>query len=259
MNPRAHDATRKAGRRRDEALSHPVVRDVVEWAGLRRRDDPAAGAAAALVAIGELAGITDLGEAATAIVRAIDSAPSVRLTWQHRRRGEFLADPDRLVDEEAEPQDTENPLLSVVVRELLRLARPEPAEAIVVRIEGAVVQAGDWWARHSVPVPTSLDGPRLPGVMPAQSLRDSERISAHVSDMQLLQLVAGPHPGRGRPSQVAWRRGLTFWTAALLLEPKVLRPPCEAIRWWRSQLLSICCQTREAGRPSDGATEVAVG
>jgi hypothetical protein len=74
--------------------------------------------------------------------------------------------------------------------------------------------------------------------MPAQRLRDAERISAYVSDKELLHLVAGPHPGRYRPGQVAWRRGLAFWTAACLRDGALRRPSPEALRWWRSQLAS---------------------
>jgi hypothetical protein len=58
----------------------------------------------------------------------------------------------------------------------------------------------------------------------------------------MLHLVAGPHPGRSRPCQVAWRRGLTFWAAASLWAGGVERPPREAVRCWQSQLASVSRQ-----------------
>ncbi len=51
LNPRAQASTKELASRRDQALSHPEVRLLVEWAGSRRRDNPAVGAAAALTTV----------------------------------------------------------------------------------------------------------------------------------------------------------------------------------------------------------------
>lgn len=260
-NPRAHGITRDLGRRREQAFSHPAVRELVQWAGTRRRDDPCAGAAAALAAVVAVLACDApdalcTADLAMAVAADIDAALPVRSPLRRFARAEFLADLDLLSAVEAEASEPENPLLPAVVRELLCLVETDVDTSLCRRVEAAVVQAGDWWARHAIPVPTSVDGPSLPGVVPAQRLRDTDRVAAYVSDAPLLHLVTGPHPGRGRPCQVAWRRGLTFWTAAGLAAGTV-RPPYEALRWWQSQLASVHRRKertdRHGPRLNDGA------
>ena len=51
LNPRAQASMKELASRRDQALSHPAVRLLVEWAGSRRRDNPAVAAAAALTTV----------------------------------------------------------------------------------------------------------------------------------------------------------------------------------------------------------------
>jgi hypothetical protein len=137
---------------------------------------------------------------------------------------------------EEEPTPRENLRLASTVGELLALAGADSNSSLSA-IEAAVIQAGDWWTRHALPVPTSVDGPRLPGVIPAEQLESVDRLSVQIPDRTLLGLVAGPHPGRCRGRQVAWRRGLTFWVAARLASPDATRqPPPETVRWWRTQL-----------------------
>jgi hypothetical protein len=144
------------------------------------------------------------------------------------------SDWDVAAEEESTPR--ENPRLASTVGELLALAGADSKTSLSA-IEAAVIQAGDWWARHALPVPTSVDGPRLPGVILAEQLESVDRLSVQMPDRTLLGLVAGPHPGRCRGRQVAWRRGLTFWVAARLASPNATRqPPPETVRWWRTQL-----------------------
>jgi hypothetical protein len=241
LHTRAQAATKMLGQRRDQALSNPAVRSLVEWAGARRWDNPAAGAAAALSAI-QLAGThsddqpPELAELAELVAVRVDAAQPLR-PCSSCRRLRLLTDPDRLPEAEQDSPAVENPRLPAVVGELLHLAGAERDDALAAAVEAAVVQAGDWWARHSTPAPACLGEPRLPGVLPAQRLRPPERLSAYVSDATLLGLVAGPHPGRSRPGQVAWRRGLTFWVAARLSAIEgPQRPPADTIQWWRAQL-----------------------
>jgi len=262
LNPRAHGITRELGRRREQAFSHPALHDLVQWAGTRRRDDPTAGAAAALTTVGAVLAHDDLvgpsaPELARAVAASVDDAQPVRSSWRRPARAKLVADLDLLASVDPERPDNENPLVSAAVRDLLCLAGIDLDASLRRRVEGAVVQAGDWWARHAVPVPTSVDGPPLPGIVPAQRLRDTDRISAYVSDAPLLHLVTGPHPGRGRPSQVAWRRGLTYWTAASLVEGRVQRPPYEVLRWWQSQLASVDRQNQHAVHPTAKARATA--
>jgi hypothetical protein len=243
LRARAQTPTKELGCRRDEALSHPAVRLLVEWAGSRRRDNPAAAAAAALATVrlaqvGSRYGLVDVPELSRRVAAMADAARPVRFSSSYRAQL-MLAYPDRLAALEQEPAAAENPQLSAAVGELLRLAGADSA-SLLTPVEAAVVQAGDWWTRHASPVPTSVDGPRLPGVLPARQLRPAARLSAQMFDPTLLGLVAGPHPGRARPCQVAWRRGLTFWVAVRLSALDTAhQPPSETIRWWRTQLAAL--------------------
>jgi len=246
LRVRAHASTKELGRRRDEALSQPAVRLLIEWAGSRRRDSPAAAAAAALATV-RLAqvdscyGPVDVPEVSRRVAATTDLARPVRFSSSYRAQL-TLADPDRLAAIEQEPAAAENPRLSSAVEELLRLAGAD-SDLPFARMEAAVVQAGDWWARHASPVPISVAGPCLPGVLPAQQLRPAERLSAQMSDPTVLRLVAGPRPGRARPCQVAWRRGLTFWVAVRLSALDTAhQPPPETMRWWRSQLAVLALE-----------------
>ena len=243
LGSQAQVPTRTLGRARDEALAQPATRALVEWAGSRRSTEPAAGAAAALVAVRAVqhqarSGRVDVGELSLLIRAAVDAARPLRVSSP--RCLVLVAEPDRLAEVERDSAPAENPLLSDAVGSLLGMACAGLEAGIVTRIEGAVIQAGDWWARHALAVPTALEGPALPGVLPAQRLRGDDRLPEALAEPTLLGLVAGPQPGRKRPCQVAWRRGLTFWVAAELSssgEPQ--RPPCETIRWWRTELAHL--------------------
>jgi hypothetical protein len=245
---RATPTTKKLGRRRDEALSRPPVRRLVEWAGSRRRANPAAGAAAALTML-RLAevrsggGPVDVPELTHLVALRVDSAEPIRSSSSGRRvRVRLLADLDELPVVEQDHACTENPHLSAAVRELLRLAGADSDSPFVNDAEAAVVQAGDWWTRHATPLPASIKGPRLPGVLPMRQLWTPDRLQAYLSHPALFGLVAGPPARRGRSCQVVWRQGLTFWVAVRLSQMGVKRqPPVETIRWWRSQLSALGC------------------
>ena len=244
LNPRAQASTKELASRRDQALSHPEVRQLVEWAGSRRRDNPAVAAAAALTTV-RLAqrrsrfDSLDAAELARRVAVEADAARPVRfspspLPSQRARVRLPYSDWDAAAEEE--PTRRENPRLASTVGELLALAGADSNSSLSA-IEAAVIQAGDWWARHTLPVPTSVDGPRLPGVVAGEQLKSYKRLSVQIPDPTLLSLVTGPHPGRCRGRQVAWRRGLTFWVAARLASPDATRqPPPETVRWWRTQL-----------------------
>lgn len=70
------------------------------------------------------------------------------------------------------------------------------------------------------------------------------------ADRDLQRLVEGPAPGRGRPLQVARRRGLAYWVALALLAAADYDPlpaiPLEVTAHWR----------RELSRLADGPTLV---
>jgi hypothetical protein len=267
LNPRAQASTKELASRRDQALSHPEVRQLVEWAGSRRRDNPAVGAAAALTTV-RLAqrrsrfASMDVAELGRRVAVEADAARPVRfspspLPSQRARVRLPYSDWDAAAEEE--PTRRENPRLASTVGELLALAGADSNSSLSA-IEAAVIQAGDWWARHALPVPTSVDGPRLPGVIPGEQLESCDRLSVQIPDPTLLSLVTGPHPGRCRGRQVAWRRGLTFWVAARLASPDATRqPPPETIRWWCTQLAVLALRPAKMSVSSRGGYLKTVG
>ena len=172
LNPRAQASTKELASRRDQALSHPEVRQLVEWAGSRRRDNPAVAAAAALTTV-RLAqrrsrfASMDVAELGRRVAAEADAARPVRFSpspLPSQRARVRLPYSDRDAAAEEEPTRRENPRLASTVGELLALAGADSNSSLSA-IEAAVIQAGDWWARHALPVPTSVDGPRLPGVV----------------------------------------------------------------------------------------------
>jgi hypothetical protein len=60
------------------------------------------------------------------------------------------------------------------------------------------------------------------------------------ADRDLLPLVYGPHPGRGRPLQVARQRGLAYWVGTAWVAEHIGQPPPrvppKVIAHWRREL-----------------------
>lgn len=253
VGDRAHRVTLERGQRRDEVLGHPAVVALVEWAGQRRRRDPLAAAAGALAALASIQSCPveqrpDAESAARLLAEAVDRARPLHMV--SRRHDAVLVDPGRVADVPADAPPAENPRLAAVVGGLLRLATTDPFGPLAGRVVDAVVQAADWWATHALALPTSIDGPRLPGIVPAQDLPVAERLSHALRDVDLRGLVAGPYPGRGRPCQVAWRRGLTYWTAVRLADVAEDPPPAATLRWWRTQLTALDARRTESATPA---------
>jgi hypothetical protein len=265
LNPRARASMKELASRRDQALSHRAVRQLVEWAGSRRRDNPAVAAATALTTVGFAQRRShfvslDVAELSRRVAAEADAARPTRFSPSPSQRSRVvLAYSDWHAAAEEEPTRRENPRLAATVGELLDLAGADPDSSLWA-IEAAVIQAGDWWARHAIPVPTSVDGPCLPGVIPGEQLKSCDRLSVQIQDPTLLSLVTGPHPGRCRGRQVAWRRGLTFWVAARLASPEATRqPPPEAIHWWRTQLAVLALRPLSTPASSRGGYLKTVG
>ncbi len=243
VDGRPHRVTKDLGRRRDAVLALEPVADLVEWAGRRRPTEPVVAAAAALctarvaLRVGDASSI-DLVAAARQVLRSVDIARPPRAARWH---GPVLVeDPDRLRAPDPDPVSRDDACFHRAVGALLHLAGAYVDSRCARRVEDAIAFTADWWTAHSTPIPGAVDGPALPGVIPAQQLREDQRLSSLVADPTVLALVAGPRPGRGRPCQVAWRRGMTYWVAArLVCDTPAAHPPVPTIRWWRKQLSAL--------------------
>lgn len=239
LDPRPRRQTVQLGHRRDEALACPEVQALVSWAAWRRAPRyalAAAAAALATVAHAQTEPATDAEEVAVRVIAAVDAARAAQVA--SRCRGALLEDPDRLPASDVAPV-VEDRTLSDALHALLRLAGSDPAAPSAGLVEVAVDQACRWWLAHTTPVPSSISGPRLPGIVPAAQLRTTARLSAVVPDPALRALVAGRAPGRQRSCQLAWREGLAFWVAARLAgdqQGRAVHPPDHVVRFWRAQL-----------------------
>jgi hypothetical protein len=60
------------------------------------------------------------------------------------------------------------------------------------------------------------------------------------ADRDLLRLLYGPHPGRGRPLQVARQRGLAYWVGTAWVADQLGQPPAQlppkVVAHWRREL-----------------------
>ncbi len=135
---------------------------------------------------------------------------------RHRSAPVVLACEDWDAAGEEEPPRAENPRLAATVGELLALTGAASNSSLTV-VESAVIQTADWWARHALPVPASVDGPRLPGVIPGEQLESCDRLSVQIPDPTLLGLVAGPIPVAAGGAR--WRGGGGSLFGSLLDSP----------------------------------------
>lgn len=149
-------------------------------------------------------------------------APSGHLEWETDTAGHPPAAPSRL---------------SLLAAQLLRQAgfdlRADPV--LARRLPAALdVAVAHWTAGTEA-------GQGLPAFPAEAALHSRKRLTALLgADRDLLYLVYGPQPGRGRPIEVARRRGLAYWTAlalraAYLGEPLPRVPPV-VIAHWRLEL-----------------------
>lgn len=81
----------------------------------------------------------------------------------------------------------------------------------------------------------------LPEFRPEHRWFYTNRLSVQLgADRGLLRLLHGPHPGRGRPLQVARRRGLAYWVATAWVADQLGQPPPQlppqVVAHWRREL-----------------------
>ena len=99
------------------------------------------------------------------------------------------------------------------------------------------VVLGHWMAN-------ARPGSGLPEFAPEDRLRSDKRLAVRLgADRDLLYLVYGPQPGRGRPLQEARRRGLAYWVArswgAERRGEPAPAPPAPVFAHWRQELYRL--------------------
>jgi hypothetical protein len=133
----------------------------------------------------------------------------------------------------------ESPLGQAAVR-LLRLGGVDLRRdaRLVGRLTVALDVAVAHWLEGASP------GTGLPAFRAETTLRSDKRLAVLLgADRDLLHLVYGPQPGRGRPIEVARRRGLAYWVALAVRADHEGRPvpvpPPPVVAHWRSELARL--------------------
>ena len=130
--------------------------------------------------------------------------------------------------------------LAELSRDLLRQAGFDLRANVPLasRLAAALDVAIDHWLKGSP------DGGGLPE-FPFEHTRFYEQrlIVKLGNDRDLLRLVSGPHPGKGRDRQAAWQRGLTYWVAIATGAHAAGEPtpsvPTVVLRHWRKELVTL--------------------
>jgi hypothetical protein len=124
---------------------------------------------------------------------------------------------------------------------------------LAARLTVALDVAVAHWLEGAAP------GAGLPAFRAETTLRSDKRLAVLLgADRDLLHLVYGPQPGRGRPIEVARRRGLAYWVALVVRAehegtPAPVPPP-GVIAHWRSELsrLEVGVEEVEVGLAERG-------
>ena len=139
-----------------------------------------------------------------------------------------------------------SPFLPVAMALLRRAGHELPRDAhFPGRLAAALDVALAHWTTGSRP------GGGLPDFAPEDRLRSDKRLGVRLgADRDLLYLVYGPQPGRGRALQEARRRGLAYWVAltwrAGQLGERPPVPPPRVLAHWHQELCRLS-EGRAAG------------
>jgi len=133
----------------------------------------------------------------------------------------------------------ESPFLRTATELLGRAGLDLGAE---VGLAGRLVAALDVVLAHWIA--DAAPGRGLPEFSSEDRLRSDKRLAVRLgSDRDLLYLVYGPQPGRGRPLQEARRRGLAYWVALSWSAERSGRPsshpPMHVLAHWRRELCRL--------------------
>jgi hypothetical protein len=157
--------------------------------------------------------------------------------YQALRRVSLSATMDRRpVPEPTRRVPADSPLVGVAFAVFQRAGVNRPHTlALVGRLAVALDVAVEHWTAGAAP------GEGLPEFPPEGALRSTKRLAALLGgERDLLPLVYGPQPGRGRPLQVARRRGLAYWVALYVRAEQLGEDPpplpYPVVRHWRTEL-----------------------
>jgi hypothetical protein len=138
---------------------------------------------------------------------------------------------------------SESPFLETAVELLDRVGYDLGADrALACRLVVALDVVLGHWMSNARP------GEGLPAFFSEDRLRSDKRLAVRLGrDRDLLYLVYGPQPGRGRPLQEARQRGLAYWVAltwrAERLGEAAVPPPGQVLAHWRQELYRLATAT----------------
>jgi hypothetical protein len=125
--------------------------------------------------------------------------------------------------------------------------------ALLNRLAATLDVAVNHWTAGARP------GAGLPEFPSEHQMRSTKRLGAQLgADRDLLHLIYGPQPGRGRPLQVARQRGLTYWVALTLAAEQLGQPtpvaPLAVTAHWHRELSQLRAVT-SVGAETDGVPD----
>jgi hypothetical protein len=227
-----------------EDLSRTLVdvrlQPVLAWVASRAVPTRHLGALAEVLAVLD-AELTEKTVNAAMLARRIEEAVIAARQLAPRHSGQARVAPSPSTDMYAAPSAStaardESPF-SRIASTLLKVAGHEPQadDPLMVRLAAALDVALDHWMRGAE------RGGGLPPFTSEHRLRSTHRLAVRLGrDRDLLHLVYGPQPGRGRDLQTARRRGLAYWVAATWCAEHLGGPvpavPAPVVAHWRKEL-----------------------
>ena len=236
------------------ALADRRLQPLLAWVASRTEPSHHLGAAAAALSVLDAAAHRGEKNADT-VARELKTAAVAARPLSARPHNQARTSPSPYMERRAAPANavacrSESPFLETAA-ELLDLAGYNLScdRAFAGRLAGALDVVLGHWMTNARP------GGGLPAFFSEDRLRADKRLAVRLGgDRDLLYLVYGPQPGRGRPIQEARRRGLAYWVAltwrAERLGEPVTPPPVPVLAHWRQELYRL----RGAPEPAPAAT-----
>lgn len=136
---------------------------------------------------------------------------------------------------------------------MLRFTDPDVRLPLATRLEleASISLFLGWYVDR---LAQSDGGSQIISIPRSRSLSPKQRLSARLEDRELVLLLAGPTGSRGCPTELAWRRGMGYWTIVALVcwargaEPSA--PPPEARQWWSHRLEVLALRSRAPCPPT---------